>query len=86
VAAVKKARAGEQQQLNIERIKAEIIAQNEKMVEEKKENLTKNIPVNEDEIVEDIETENTEIDEEINEIEEESIDEDISEEESVEGK
>jgi len=81
VSEVKKARAGEQQQLNIERIKAEIIAQNEKMIEEKKENLTKNIPVNEDEILEDTETENTEIDEETNCIEEENIDEDISEEE-----
>jgi phage terminase small subunit len=84
VSAVKKARAGEQQQLNIERIKAEIAEQNEKIAEENKENLTKNISSEENEVVEDIESENAEVDEELNEIEEESIDEDISEEEIVE--
>ena len=72
VSEVKKARAGEQQQLNIERIKAEIAAENAKMVEENKENLTKS----NNEAVEDIEIENVEVGEELNEIEEESIDED----------
>ena len=81
VSAVKKARAGEQQQLNIERIKAEIAAQNEKMAEENKENLTKTIPSNdiEDNVVEDIEeVENAEVDEELNEIEE-NLDDDMVE-------
>jgi phage terminase small subunit len=80
VSAVKKARAGEQQQLNIERIKAEIAEQNEKMAEENKENLTKDISSEENEVVEDVEAENVEVDEELNEIEEENVDEDISEE------
>ena len=80
VSAVKKARAGEQQQLNIERIKAEIVAENEKMIEENQENLTKisndNAESNE---VEDVaEVENVEIqeefDEELTEIDDESID------------
>jgi phage terminase small subunit len=84
VSTVKKARAGEQQQLNLERIKAEIAEQNEKMAEENKENLTKNISSEENEVVEDAESENAEIDEELNEIEEESVDEDISEEDLVE--
>jgi hypothetical protein len=85
VSAVKKARAGEQQQLNIERIKAEIAEQNEKMAEENKENLTKNIVTEESEVAEDIEPENVEeVDVELNEIEEESVDEDISEEEIIE--
>jgi len=84
VSAVKKARAGEQQQLNIERIKAEIAEQNEKMAEENKENLTKNISSEENEVSEDVESENVEVDEELNEIEEENVDEDISEEEIVE--
>jgi hypothetical protein len=35
--------------LNIERIKAEIAAENEKMAEERKETLTKNISDNENE-------------------------------------
>jgi len=75
VSAVKKARAGEQQQLNIERIKAEIAAENEKMAEENKENLTKissdNVQDNLAEEVEDIEEfEDAEINEELNEIEE----------------
>ena len=75
VSAVKKARAGEQQQLNIERIKAEIAAENEKMAEENKENLTKissdNVQANLAEEVEDIEEfEDAEINEELNEIEE----------------
>jgi phage terminase small subunit len=82
VSAVKKARAGEQQQLNIERIKAEIAEQNEKMAEENKENLTKNISSEENEKVEDSESENVELDED--DIEEESVDEDIPEEEVVE--
>ena len=43
VASVKKARAGEQQQLNIERIKAEITVENMKMVKENDENFAKNI-------------------------------------------
>ena len=84
VSAVKKARAGEQQQLNLERIKAEIAEQNEKMAEENKENLTKNISSVENEVAEDIESENAEVDEELNEIEEESVDEDIPEEEAEE--
>ena len=76
VSAVKKARAGEQQQLNIERIKAEIAAENEKMAEENKENLTKissdNVQNNlAEEVEEDIEEfEDAEINEELNEIEE----------------
>ena len=81
VSAVKKARAGEQQQLNIERIKAEIIAENAKMVDE---NLTKNVSSEKNEVAEDIETENVEVDGELNEIEEENVDEDISEEEAEE--
>jgi len=84
VSVVKKARAGEQQQLNLERIKAEIAEQNEKMAEENKENLTKNISSEENETVEDAESENVEVDEELNEIEEESVDEDISEEDIIE--
>ena len=86
VSEVKKARAGEQQQLNIERIKAEIAAENEKMAEENKENLTKNIPSNdiEDNNIEDVEEiENTEVDEELNEIEE-SIDDDSEENAQIE--
>ena len=83
VSAVKKARAGEQQQLNLERIKAEIAEQNEKMAEENKENLTKNISSEKNEIAEDIESESAEVDEELNEIEEESVDEDIPEEEII---
>jgi hypothetical protein len=74
VSAVKKARAGEQQKLNIERIKAEIEAQNEKMAEE---NLTNNV-LNEYKVDEDIETENTGMDEELNDIEDENIEEDVS--------
>jgi hypothetical protein len=76
VSAVKKARSGEQQQLNIERIKAEIAAENEKMAEENKENLTKissdNVQNNlAEEVEEDIEEfEDAEINEELNEIEE----------------
>ena len=79
VSAVKKARAGEQQQINIERIKAEIAAENEKMAEENKENLRKNIFSNKNEVVEDIEWENIENEEELNEIEDENIVEEISE-------
>ena len=78
VSEVKKARAGEQQQLNIERIKAEIKAENEKMVEEK-ENQTKNISIDENGVVDD-EEEISEVDEEITEMEEEIVDEDNSEE------
>lgn len=74
VSEVKKARAGEQQQLNIERIKAEIKAENEKMVEEKKENQTKNISIDENGVVDD-EEEIAEVDEEITEMEEETVDE-----------
>ena len=83
VSEVKKARAGEQQQLNIERIKAEIAAENEKMAEERKENLTKNISNNENEVPEDTE-DVPETGEEIGEIEEERVDEDSAEEEIVE--
>ena len=45
VSSVKKARAGEQQQLNIERIKSEIITANERLAEERKERvvITNNI-------------------------------------------
>ena len=85
VSEVKKARAGEQQQLNIERIKAEIVAENAKMVEEKKESQT-NISSDENEIADDVEWDSVEVDEELDEVEEESIDEDISEEEMVEEK
>lgn len=92
VSAVKKARAGEQQQLNIERIKAEIAAENEKMSEENKENLTKissdNVQYNLAEEAEDIEeVEDVEINEELNEIEEnidDSSEEDIQIEEENE--
>ncbi|MBR4634078.1 hypothetical protein IKO50_03890 [bacterium] len=83
VSAVKKARAGEQQQLNIERIKAEIAAENEKVAEENKENLTKNISNNESEIGEDTE-DVLEVDEEIDEIEESITDGDSAEEEIIE--
>ena len=83
VSAVKKARAGEQQQINIERIKAEIAAENEKMAEENKENLTKNISNNESEIGEDTE-DVSEVDEEIDEIEESITDGDSAEEEIIE--
>ena len=69
VSAVKKARAGEQQQLNIERIKAEIAAENEKMAEENKENLSKNVFSDKNKVAEDIEWENTEYEEELNAIE-----------------
>ena len=84
VSAVKKARAGEQQQLNIERIKAEIAAENEKMAEENKENLSKNVFSDKNKVAEDIEWENTEYEEELNAIEDENIDEEASEEEVVE--
>ena len=90
VSAVKKARAWEQQQLNIERIKAEIAAQNEKMVEGNKENLTK---ISSDNVQNNLleEWENLEIDEELNEMENEliaenvveDIDEDITEPEDI---
>jgi hypothetical protein len=88
VSAVKKARAGEQQQLNIERIKAEIAAENEKMAEENKENLTKissdNVQDNLAEEAEDIEeVEDVEINEELNEIEE-NIDDNSEEETQIE--
>ena len=79
VSAVKKARAGEQQQLNIERIKAEIVAENEKMTEW---NQVKHISSEENEVIEDVDPENAEVDESINEIEEEGVDGDISEEET----
>jgi len=84
VSVVKKARAGEQQQLNLERIKAEIAEQNEKMAEENEENQTKNISSAENEVVEEVESENVEVDGELDEIEEESIDEDVSEEDIIE--
>ena len=86
VSAVKKARAGEQQQLNIERIKAEIVAENAKMVEENKENLDKNISNDnaEDNVSEEVEeVENWEIEEELIEIEDEIVDEDDNEETEV---
>ena len=78
---VKKARAGEQLQLNIERIKAEIKAQNEKIAEENKENLNKSIQNNR---VENDEIENIEVDEEIDEIEDNMSDEDSVEKEILE--
>ena len=81
VSEVKKARAGEQQQLNIERIKAEIVAENAKMVEEKKESQT-NISNDENEISEEIEEEVQEVGEEVDEIEESAVDEDVSDNES----
>ena len=86
VSAVKKARAGEQQQLNIERIKAEIAAENEKMAEENKENLTKNISNDnvQDNLAEDTEEiEDVEINEELDEIEE-NIDDSSEEEIQIE--
>ena len=76
VSVVKKARAGEQQQLNLERIKAEIVAENEKMVEEKW-SVTKNVPSEKNDISEEVYEINS-VDEEIievNDIDEENMDE-----------
>jgi hypothetical protein len=50
------------------------------MAEENEENQTKNISSEDNEVVEDIESANVEVDGELDEIEEESIDEDVSEE------
>ena len=72
VSSVKKARAGEQQQLNIERIKAEIVAENAKMSEERKEDITVDIP-NEDADVSEETLESSEVSEEIVELDEESV-------------
>ena len=62
VSSVKKARAGEQQQLNIERIKAEIVAENAKMMEWNNENLTQTIVNDETEAVEELDVEKMNID------------------------
>ena len=77
VSAVKKARAGEQQQLNIERIKAEIVAENTKMAEENKVNQNKSTFNNEETVLEDLELEDIEMDEDLTE--EEKVDEDNTE-------
>lgn len=76
VSAVKKARAGEQQQLNIERIKAEIAAENTKMAEENKTNLNKSTFNNEDRVLEDLDIEDIEADEDL--VEEERLEEDTT--------
>ena len=86
VISVKKARAWEQQQLNIDRIKAEIAEKNEKIVEndmKATENDLENIGELEELVDSDGETAEN-LGEELNEIEEGNMDADISEEEVIE--